>query len=59
MVRMNPGLPTQTGGLASSERGDIYADYADFPYLWIDRNDPHKRPKPPLGKVTVSSFTRN
>ena len=56
---MNPGLPTQTGGLASSERGDIYADYADFPYLWIDRNDPHKRPKPPLGKVTVSSFTRN
>ena len=44
----------QTGGLASSERRDVYADYDHVPYLWTYGHHPHKWPKPPLGKVTVS-----
>ena len=46
----------QTGGLAFSERRDVYAGYDHVPYLWIHGHHPHKWPKPPLGKVTVSNF---
>ena len=44
----------QTGGLASSERRDVYADFDHVPYFWTHDLHPHKWPKPPLGKVTVS-----